>query len=322
MQIRILSGADVLALVDMRAAIDAMREAFVALSHGEALAPLRLALDTPAGTALFMPGHLRGSGATAAKIVTVHPGNAARGLPVIHAVVLVLDHETGRPLALLDGTRLTALRTGAAGGLAAELLARPDASVVALFGSGVQARSQLEAVRCVRPVEEVRIVSPHRASAEALAAAQQGVHAHVMEDPGRAIAGAHVVIAATNSFTPVFDGARVDPGTHVTGIGSFTPDMREVDTALVRRARVFVDQREAALAEAGDLAGPIADGAVGADVVVAEIGEVAAGTRQGRTSAEEVTFFKSVGNAVQDVAIAARVLEEAERVGRGVVVEL
>jgi ornithine cyclodeaminase len=322
MKMRILSGADVLALVDMRAAIDAMREAFVALSRGEAIAPLRLALDTPTGTALFMPGHLRTTGATAAKVVTVHPGNAARGLPVIHAVVLVLDDQTGRVLALMDGTRLTALRTGAAGGLAAELLARPDASVVALFGSGVQARTQLEAVRCVRPIEEVRIVSPDRPSADALAGDQEGVRARVVEDPATAIAGAHVVIAATNSATPVFDGAGVEPGTHVTGIGSFTPGMREVDTALVRRARVFVDQREAALAEAGDLVGPIADGDVDADVIAAEIGEVAAGARPGRTSPQEITFFKSVGNAVQDVAIAARVLEAAEREGRGLVIDL
>ncbi len=322
MKMRILSGAEVLALVDMRAAIEAMREAFVALSRGEALAPLRLALDTPSGTALFMPGYLERSGATAAKVVTVHPGNASLGLPVIHAVVLVLDHETGRPLAFMDGTRLTALRTGAAGGLAAELLARPDASVVALFGSGVQARTQLEAVRCVRPIEDVRIVSRDRPSADALAADQEGVRARVVEDPATAIAGAHVVIAATNSPTPVFDGSGIEPGTHVTGIGSFTPEMREVDTALVRRARVFVDQREAALAEAGDLIGPIAEGAVGDDVIAAEIGEVAAGSIPGRTSRDEITFFKSVGNAVQDVAIAARVLEAAEREGRGVVVEL
>jgi len=322
MEMRILSGADVLALVDMRAAIDAMREAFEALSRGEAIAPLRLALDTPSGTALFMPGHISASGATAAKVVMVHPGNPALGLPVIHAVVLVLEERTGRPVALMDGTRLTALRTGAAGGLAAELLARPDASVVALFGSGVQARSQLEAVRCVRPVQEVRIVSADRASAEALAAAQDGVRARVVEEPDEAVAGAHVVITATNSATPVFDGSLIEAGTHVTGIGSFTPEMREVDTALVRRARVFVDQREAALAEAGDLIGPITDGAVGEDVIVAEIGEVAAGILPGRTSPDEVTFFKSVGNAVQDVAIAHRVLREASRTGRGVLVDL
>jgi ornithine cyclodeaminase len=322
MKMRILSAADVLAAVDMRGAIDAMRGAFVALSKGEAVVPLRLALETPGGTALFMPGHLPGLWATAAKIVTVHPGNAARGLPVIHAAVLVLDPATGRPLALMDGTRLTALRTGAAGGLAADLLALPGASVVALFGSGVQAGAQLEAVRCVRTVTEVRIVSNHAESARALAARQEGVRASVMQDRAAALRGAHIVVTATDSVTPVFDGTLVEPGTHVTGVGSYTPAMREVDTALVRRARVFVDQREAALAEAGDLAGPIGDGEVDAGVIVGEIGEVAAGLRPGRTSDDQITFFKSVGNAVQDVAIAARVLAAAEREGRGVVVEL
>jgi len=322
MKMRILSAADVLAAVDMRGAVDAMREAFVALSKGEAVVPLRLAMETPGGTALFMPGHLPGLGATAAKIVTVHPGNVARGLPVIHAAVLVLDPDTGRPLALMDGTRLTALRTGAAGGLAADLLALPGASVVALFGSGPQARTQLEAVRCVRPVREVRIVSNHPDSAHALAGEQEGVRVSVTQDRAAALRGAHIVVTATDSTTPVFDGTLVEPGAHVTGVGSYTPAMREVDTALVRRARVFVDQREAALAEAGDLAGPIADGAVGADVIVGEIGEVAAGLRPGRTADDQVTFFKSVGNAVQDVAIAARVLASAEREGRGVLVDL
>jgi ornithine cyclodeaminase len=148
------------------------------------------------------------------------------------------------------------------------------------------------------------------------------VRAFVLDDAEAAVRGAHIVITATDSATPVFAGAWVDPGTHVTGIGSYTPRMREVDTTLVRRARVFVDQRAAALAEAGDLAGPIADGDVDADVVVAEIGEVAAGTRAGRTSDDDVTFFKSVGNAIQDVAVAARVLAVAEREGRGVLVDL
>jgi len=322
MEMRILSAADVLAAVDMPGAIDAMRGAFVALSKGEAVVPLRLALETPDGTALFMPGHLPGLGATAAKIVTVHPGNTARGLPVIHAAVLVLDPDTGRPLALMDGTRLTALRTGAVGGLATDLLALPGASVVALFGSGPQARTQLQAVRCVRPIREVRIVSNHPDSARALAAEQEGVRVSVTQDRGEALRGAHIVVTATDSTTPVFDGTLVEPGTHVTGVGSYTPAMREVDTAFVRRARVFVDQREAALAEAGDIAGPIADGAVGADVIVGEIGEVAAGLRPGRTADDQITFFKSVGNAVQDVAIAARVLAAAEREGRGILVDL
>ena len=284
--------------------------------------PIRLALETEHGVSLFMPAHLRESGNAGAKVVSVNPGNPTRGLPAIHAVVLVLDVTTGRPTALMDGTWLTALRTGAVGGLAADLLARRDAKILALFGAGVQARTQLEAVRCVREIDEVRVVSPSRASADRLVAEVTGVRAVRVDEPNDAIAGADIIVAATNSSTPVFDGSRVEPGTHVTGVGSYTLDMREVDTALVKRARVIVDQREAVMEEAGDIVGPIRDGVVDETVIVAEIGEILLGRVRGRTADTDITFFKSVGNAVQDVAVAARVLAAAEAEGRGLVVEL
>ena len=322
MQMRILSATDVQAAIDMPGAIEAMRDAFAAVSAGEATVPIRLGLETEHGVSLFMPAYLSKSGAAGAKVVSVNPGNAAAGLPVIHGVVLVIEATTGRPLALMDGTWLTALRTGAVGGLAADLLARPDASTVALFGAGVQARTQLEAVRCVRKIATVRIVSATGASADRLVAELDGLDAVRMDDPEAALAGADIVITATNSATPVFDGSRVEPGTHVTGVGSFTTEMREVDTELIRRARVVVDQREAILEEAGDIVGPIRDGDVDESVMSAEIGEIVLGRKPGRMSAEEITFFKSVGNAAQDVAVAARVLAAAERDGRGVVVEL
>jgi ornithine cyclodeaminase len=306
----------------MPAAIDAMREAFAALSAQEATVPMRLALETEHGVSLFMPAHLRESGNAGAKVVSVNPGNAARGLPAIHAVVLVLDVLTGRPTALMDGTWLTALRTGAVGGLAADLLARLDAKTVALFGAGVQARTQLEAVRCVREITEVRVVSRSGASADRLAGEVVGVRAVRVDDANEAIEGADIIIAATSSSTPVFDGARVEPGTHVTGVGSYTLDMREVDTALVQRARIIVDQREAVMEEAGDIVGPIRDGVVDETVIIAEIGEVVLGRVPGRTADSEITFFKSVGNAVQDVAVAARVLAAAESEGHGLVVDL
>lgn len=322
MQIRILSGEDVRACIDMPGAIEAMRTAFAALSGGDATVPIRLPLETEHGVTLFMPAYMSSTGSAGAKIVSVNAGNAARGLPAIHGVVTMLDAETGRIRALMDGTWLTALRTGAVGGLAADLLARPDASVVALFGAGVQARTQLQAVRCVRQITEVRVVSRTGASAERLVAELEGVEARVASDASDAVAGADIVVCATTSSTPLFDGSAIDPGTHVTGVGSYTTEMREVDTALVTRARVVVDQREAVLAEGGDVAGPIADGVVDESVMVAEIGEVVLGRVAGRTSAEEVTFFKSVGNAVQDVAVGEVVLAKAEEEGVGVVVEL
>jgi len=222
----------------------------------------------------------------------------------------------------MDGTWLTALRTGAAGGLAADLLARSDASVVTVFGAGVQARTQLEAVRCVRDIDEVRVVSPVREESEAFAAEVDNVTVRVVDDPAEALAGADIVVTATNSSVPVFDGGLVEPGTHVTGIGSYTLEMREVDTELIRRARVFVDELEGAMAEAGDIVGPIRDGDLTEEVILAEIGEVARGAYPGRTSPDDITFFKSVGNAVQDVAVASRVLEVAEAEDLGTLLEL
>ena len=345
MQIRILSGADVRAAIDMPAAIDAMRDAFAALAEGRATVPVRLPIETEHGVTLFMPAHMTGSGAgevAGAKVVSVNPKNAAEGLPVIHAVVLGIDPVTGQTRALMDGTWLTALRTGAIGGLAADLLARPDAGVVALFGAGVQARTQLEAVRCVRDISEVRIVAPSGVSADALVAELEaddgptgagrsasgafgggtGFRALRVDNADDAIAGADIVIAATSSSTPVFDGSRIEAGTHVTGVGSFTPEMREVDTALVQRARVIVDQREAILEEAGDIVGPIRDGDVDESVMAAEIGDIVLGRAEGRTASDQITFFKSVGNAIQDLSVASRVLEVAERDDLGIVVEM
>ncbi len=322
MQIRILSAADVRAAIDMPAAIETMRSAFDALSAGKATVPVRLSLETPHGVTLFMPAHMHDSGATGAKVVSVNVDNPSRGLPAIHAVVLVLDAASGQVRALMDGTWLTALRTGAVGGLAADLLSRPDASVVALFGAGVQARTQLEAVRCVRNVEEVRIVDPMRESAERLAADLVGLEARVVDDATEAVRDADIVVTATTSRMPVFPGSAIGAGTHVTGVGSYTPEMREVDVDLIRRARVVVDQREAVLAEAGDLIVPIAEGILDVSVIAAEIGEVVAGRVPGRESEDQITFFKSVGNAVQDVTVADAVLASAERNGLGTVLDL
>ena len=322
MKLRILSTADVRAAIDMHQAIEAMREAFGQLSAGQATVPLRTPVETEGGVTLFMPAYLRGTGDLGAKIVSVYPGNSALGLPTITAAVIVLDGQTGQPLALMDGTYLTALRTGAASGLATALLARPEAQVVAVFGAGVQARTQLEAVRAVRPIREVRIVSRTRASAERFAAELEDVTAQVMDDRRAAVQGADVIIAATTSATPVFDGGDVAPGTHVNGIGSYTPEMQEVDATLVQRAKVVVDSREAALAEAGDLIIPLRQGLITEDHIHAELGEIVNGTKPGRVTDDEITFFKSVGIAVQDVVVARWVLQAAETKGLGTLVEL
>ena len=322
MRLRVLTRQDVVDAVPMPAAIDAVAEAYQELSAGKAQSPVRLALNAALGTALFMPGYLMDTGAMGAKIVSVFQKNQERGLASIHGVVLMLDPETGVPMAIMDGTYLTALRTGAGSGVATRALARGDARVLTVFGAGGQARAQIEAVRAVRPIEEVRVVSRGGTSARALAAELEGVDARAVDDPTEAVRGADVICAATTSTTPVFPAEAADPGVHVNGVGSFKPDMQEIAAELLLRARVFVDARDAALEEAGDLIVPIEKGVFGEDHVAADIGEVLSGRAEGRQARDQITYFKSVGNAVQDMAVGLRAVREAEARGLGRTIEL
>lgn len=319
MNIRVLSAADVRAALPMPAAIAAMRRAFGQLSAGDAVVPLRGRIATEKGVTLLMPAYLPQSAALGVKIVSVYGENSARGLPVVSATVLVLDPETGLPRALMDGSALTAIRTGAGGGLAADLLARKNARTVALFGAGVQARAQLQAVLAVRDIRRVYIISRTRQSAQRLADEIAGwknaPQVLLPASSAEAVQNADIVIAATTSNTPVFDGNDLRPGTHITGVGSYTPQMQEVDAVTVERARVVVDSREAALAEAGDIIIPGAE-------IAAELGEIVNGTQPGRQDDREITFFKSVGVAAQDAIAAAEVLSAAEKLGLGAEVSL
>ena len=332
MELRLFSADDVDRALPMEQAIAAVRVAYVQLSAGRAQAPLRAHLDITGGdSTLVMPFYVPAvsgaddGGALGLKVVSVFSSNPPRGLPLIHALVLALDGATGAPLALIEGSSLTAIRTGAASGVATDALARPDARSVALFGSGVQARRQLEAVCTVRAIERVRVYS--LVGAEALAAEMAGrgpipADISVTGSPREALAGADIVCAATTSRTPVFAGGDLELGTHVNAIGSFTPEMQEIDAETVRRARVVIDSRAAALAEAGDLIIPLRDGVVALDHVSDEIGEVLAGQRPGRTSAAQITFFKSVGVAVQDAAAAGLVVRNGAALNLGRVVTL
>jgi ornithine cyclodeaminase len=324
----ILSAADVRAAAPMPAAIDAVAAAFAQLSAGQANVPLRLGIGQPALDAhtFVMPAHLVGSGALGLKVVSVFPHNRERhGLPSIHALVVVLDAETGRPLAAMDGTYLTALRTGAASGAATRVLARTGARVLALFGAGAQAPAQVAAVCAVRPIERVWVVNRTRARAERLVAAlaEQGLAAElrIAGTPQEALAEADVVCCATSARDPLFEDADLRPGTHINGVGSFTPEMAEVPPATVARARVVIDQRAGAWAEAGDLIQPRRAGLLD-ESRVAELGAVIAGQAAGRADDAEITFFKSVGNAAQDVAVAQLALAEARRLGLGTEVAL
>jgi ornithine cyclodeaminase len=236
--------------------------------------------------------------------------------------VIVLDVRTGRPTAVLEGASLTAIRTGAASGAATDVLARDDAKHVAIFGSGPQARTQLEAVCTVRAIKSVRIFSLDPKAASEMAAELAGrdpipADVTVAASPGEAIADADVVCTATTSETPVFNGAEIKPGTHINAVGSYTPSMQEVDAMTIQRAMVVVDSREAVLAEAGDLLVPIGRGEIASDIIHAELGQIINGDRPGRSSPEQITYFKSVGLAVQDAVAAGRALARAQALGLG-----
>ena len=319
MQIRILSASDVKAALPMPKAIEVMKSVFGQLSAGQVTMPLRGQLLTDTGVTLLMPAYLQQSQEMGVKIISIYNNNPALDLPVVTATTLVLDPQTGLPKAFMDGNSLTAIRTGAGGGLAADLLARPDAKRAALFGAGVQARAQLQAVMAVRTITQVNLISRTLASAQTLAGEiatwPNAPAVTIASTPLQAIQDVDIVLAATTSSTPLFGGNHLKSGTHVTGVGSFTPQMQEVDAATVHRARIVVDSREACLAEAGDLIIPNA-------TIDAELGEIVNGLKPGRQSNNEITFFKSVGVAVQDAAAAAAVLAEAAARGLGTVVEL
>lgn len=315
----------------MEPAMEAVADAFAQLSGGRANVPLRLHVAVPEreSVALFMPAYLSGSAMLGAKVLTLFPHNTEHfGLPTIHALVVLFDNATGVPLALLDGGYLTALRTGAASGVATRLMAREDARVLAIIGAGAQAVSQVWAVCVARPIERVWIVNRTREHAEQLAERLRAFGSPIPSDVrvadavGEALAEADVVCCATASPVPVFRDAELRPGTHVNGIGSYRPDMREVPAETVARARVVVDQRAAAWAEAGDLIGAKERGLIDEQHIAGELGEIVLGRVPGRTDPEQITFFKSVGSAAQDIAAAHTAYQRARELGLGVEVNM
>lgn len=320
MHIRILSADDVRTALPMPKAIEAMRHAYGQLSAGKVNAPPRQHIATDKGVTLLMPAHLPERSEFGIKIVSVYDENPHLDLPRITATVLVLDPATGLPKAFMDGSSLTAIRTGAGGGVAADLLARQDAKTVGLFGAGVQARTQLQAVMAVRKIAHVNLISRTKAAAQQLATEiatwADAPAVNLVRNPQQVVEDADIVICATTSATPLFEGDTLRPGTHITAVGTFVPEKREVDTTTIRKAsRIVVDSREACLEEAGDLIIPNAE-------IDAEIGEIINGDKEGRQSDDEITFFKSVGVAVQDAVAGSVVLAAAEAKGLGIIVEM
>jgi alanine dehydrogenase len=318
----LLSEADVRSVLRMPDLIDAMHSVLAAFSTGVTQQPLRTVLQIGEAKAFFgvMPGYVPAIDAMGTKLVTVFESNAARGLPTHLATIVLLDPSTGALRGIVDGRYITEARTAAVSAVATRLLARGDAGVLAMIGSGVQARSHLEALTHVRTLREVRVWSPNTARRQSFVKAAMA-HAPCLmveaESARDALDGADLVALVSAAREPVVNGEWIQPGAHVCAVGACRPDQREMDTALVRSARLFVDSRIGALAEAGDLLIPIGEGAITREHIAGEIGEVAAGQVIGRSAPNEITIFKSLGMAVEDVAAAHLAYERATERGIG-----
>jgi alanine dehydrogenase len=311
-----LNETDVRAALADADLIGAMERALVDFSAGRVAQPVRTAIEI--GERSFfavMPALYKAQCVLGAKLVTVVPANAARGLDTHLAAISLFDPDTGELLAMLDGRYITEARTAAASAVSVKYLARPNAAVLAILGSGVQAASHYDALCGVRAFREIRVWSPTAEHRERFAEAREGMRATATAEA--AVTGADVVVVATSSVTPAIESAWVSEGAHVIAIGACRPSQREIDGALVARGALVVDSRAAALQESGDVVQSIGEGRFGEDHIRAELGEVAAGCKAGRQSAAEVTLFKSLGLAVEDVAAAGLAYRRARELGVG-----
>ena len=321
----VLNRSELKSVASMADAIELMKVAFRELSAGKAVSPLRTPIEVGGdlGVSLFMPAFVPASAALGMKLVSVFPQNPAMGLPTIHAVVCLVSADTGEPLALIEGGYLTALRTGAVSGAATDLLARPESSTLVVIGSGAQGMTQAAAVCAVRPIDRLIVVGRNQDRldrfksllVEELPAFNGSVETSTSAD--EAVAQADIICTATTSKTPVFDDRDLKPGVHINAVGAFTPAMQEIPSATIARSRVIVDLFSHAYAESGDLINPVNEGLVTPDHYHDELGMLVAGSVDGRTSEGQITFFKSVGNAVQDVVVAKLAFERASTLGIG-----
>ena len=327
MDVLVIDQQAVSRLLSMDACMDAMAEALAALARSEALMPLRTVVWLPdrSGALAAMPSALPSAGVLGIKVITVFPGNAGTAFDSHQGAVLLFEAEHGRLQAIVDATEVTAIRTAAVSGVATRLLAREDAGDLAILGAGTQARSHLEAMLLARPIRRIRVWSRRRAAAERFSvqeAARHGVRVEAVSSVAGAVDGADVICTVTSSSQPVLLGEWLSPGVHVNAIGAVGPGSRELDTQAIVRARLYVDRRESASNEAGEFIQALAEGAIGTDHIVGEIGEVLTGIAPGRRSAQEITLFRGVGLAVEDLAAARLLHRLAVERGEGTRVEL
>jgi len=306
--------------------INVVEKAFAEMAHGTAVLPLRIPITPPEGLSLYMPAYLKELGALACKVVTVYKNNPKRhNLPTVIGKVLVQNPDTGEVVCIMDGGYLTAVRTGAVSGVATRWLARKDDGLVAgIFGAGVQAQMQLWAVAEARKLSKALVydVSDEAATKFAKSMSEKLGLEVIKASLADELLASDIICTATSSASPLFDGNKVKEGTHINGIGSHTPLTRELDTAIIKRSRFIADSYEACLKEAGDIMIPIEEGAVTADHIAADLGEIITARKPARTDDKEITLFKSNGLAIQDVAAAKLVYDKALEAGIGINVDL
>ena len=331
-EILILKESDMSSMISMSDIIEADKEALSIYSSQKSNIPLRSNLDIPEykGQCLFMNGYAAPAKALGVKIVSVYPENINKNLTSVPATMVLVDAETGMVNSLLDGTYLTRLRTGAISGLATDILSRKDSKIFALFGTGGQAVTQLEAVLTVRKIEEVRVFDVFKERAKEFAAKMTekfgkkfNVKIIAAESSDKAVENADIITTVTTSKKPVFDANKVKKNVHINGVGSYTPEMQEIPgDILVKANKIFVDTRDGAINESGDLINPIKNGLIKKEKINGELGEVINGVMKGRENDEEMTFFKTTGSAVLDLVAAQKIYEIAKKRNVGQMVDL
>jgi len=324
MKTRLLTKKDIQSFLTMGTCMDAVEKAFADFAAGSAVMPQRTPIkpEGKGGIALFMPAYIPGLAALGAKVVTVYPENMNKfQIPVTLGTYILLDESTGFPISIMEGGFLTAMRTGAVTGVSCRYMAREDAKVLTIFGTGVQAFTQVLAVHEARPLEKIYTYSIDTQEIKDKFAKditdKIGVPVVQADDPAAAVGESDIVVLATSAPKPIVDGNWFKPGTHISGIGSHSPGARELDTLTVQKARVICDHVDACKAEAGDFIIPAEAGEWSWDQAAGGLGEVVNGVVQGRTSDDEITLFKSVGLAIQDMSVGKAVMDEAEKQGIG-----
>lgn len=325
-KIKFLSKADVEKCLDMQSTIEAMKTAFSELSNKNVNSPLRtgIQLENKDNGALFMPVYFPATQLVGLKSVMIHKDNPSKNLPMIQAMYQVFDASNGKPIAIMDGEYLTAMRTGAASGLATDLLSVKDAKIAIMFGAGVQAEKQIEGICAVRNLELIYIADLNKDRIQYfINIVQPKIKAKliILEDK-KNISDADIICTATSSSNPVFDHSELKKDVHINGIGSFRPDMCEIPHETIINSKLYVDQKEACLGEAGDIVQPLQKGLITENHIYAELGEILNGQKETRNKNDGVTIFKSVGNAVQDIAATGVILQNAEKLNIGTKINL